>query len=55
MQLIQKILNNLQILTERELWEERYAGFLGIKYLLATRMDLLPQLSPLTLPLLIKG
>jgi TATA-binding protein-associated factor len=53
--LIRKILQNLQILTKRDVWEERYGGFLGIKYLLATRDDLLSELVSTVLPLLIEG
>lgn len=54
-QLIRNIIQNLKILTEREVWEERYSGYLGIKYVLITRVDLLSEFVPLVFPLLING
>jgi TATA-binding protein-associated factor len=54
-ELVQKTLKSLYVLTNRTTWEERLSGFLGIKYLMATRHDLVHDLLPLVLPAVIQG
>lgn len=52
---VQKVLTVLLQFLNNPEWEARHGGLLGLKYLLAVREDMVPQMLPLALPAIFTG
>lgn len=50
-----RVLAVILALTQREEWEVRHAGMLGLKYLVAVRKDLVETVLPDVLPAILRG
>lgn len=52
---VYRVLGVILLLTQREEWEVRHAGMLGLKYLVAVRKDLVEAILPQVLPAIFRG
>eukprot|EP00124_Ichthyophonus_hoferi_P002688 Ihof_evm3s194 gene=Ihof_evmTU3s194 len=53
--LVNRVLTELLQLQTRTTWEVRHGGLLGVKYIVAVRQDMAPQLLPRVLPAVLQG
>jgi TATA-binding protein-associated factor len=50
-----RVLDIILMFTQREEWEVRHGGMLGLKYVVAVRRDLVEMILPQVLPAIIRG
>eukprot|EP01125_Pyxidicula_operculata_P015647 TRINITY_DN5335_c0_g1_i4.p1 TRINITY_DN5335_c0_g1~~TRINITY_DN5335_c0_g1_i4.p1 ORF type:complete len:1864 (-),score=455.04 TRINITY_DN5335_c0_g1_i4:12-5603(-) len=52
---IMKLIHSLTHLQQYNKWEARHSGYLGVKYLVAVRSDLIEKVMPFQVPIILKG